>query len=260
MASHCTNTQAEQWAIYKAIKHVMENYHTYKGHIKFHTDSQTTLKILKNKKRYTGLSLDLISIANDLGKIRKTSFHWIPGHQGNPGNELADKLAKRASVLESEPTCTKLPNTWLKNKLSILNINQWQRDWDSADTGRMTHRFIPTIDLRYKTRHYTPDAETSQLLTGHSNFASYLCRFGKQDTNTCNCDNISEGDSTHLIYDCTNFDQERLPFIGTCLNNKLNWPPSQEDIYSNKQAWNSLKNFIHSTKVLSNNYQTVSDT
>ncbi|XP_023222982.1 uncharacterized protein LOC111624383 [Centruroides sculpturatus] len=260
MASHCTNIQAEQWALYRAIKYVTDNNHRYKGHTRFYTDSQTALKILINKRRYTGLSQELITAANNLGKTRKVIFNWVPGHQGNPGNELADKLAKRASTLDKEPTYKRLPNTWLKNQLHVIEINQWQRNWDSADTGRNTHDYIPSIHLRLKTKHYTPDAETSQILTGHGNFASYLCRFGKRETNTCNCDDFSEGNSNHLLFECPTYEQERLSFMGTCLKNGLNWPPRPKDIFNIKKVWNSLKNYIKNTKALCNNFRTTTAT
>ncbi|XP_067132600.1 uncharacterized protein [Centruroides vittatus] len=254
MAPHCTNVQAEQWAIVKAIKHIQDNIHMYKGSIEFYTDSQTSLNIHKNRKKHTGLSLDLIKTANELGRIRKIHFNWIPAHQGHSGNDLADKLAKKACQLNGEPTFTKIPRTWLKNQLTKLGNNMWQQEWDTVQTGRKTYAFIPSINSRLTTRHYTPDAETTQCLTGHGNFAAYLNRFGIQTTSTCDCDNTSEGDSDHLLYYCPKYENERLSFIRKCITNGVNWPPNPKDIFNNKEVWQGHKNFVHKTKALCNTY------
>ncbi|XP_023214293.1 uncharacterized protein LOC111617197, partial [Centruroides sculpturatus] len=167
--------------ILKAINHTTDNIHKYKGTIYLYTDSRTALSILTNGKRHIGLSANLISKANNLSKIRKLHFNWIPGHTGQAGNELADKLARKACILNREPSYKKLPHSWLKNQLTNLALNEWQHEWENADTGRKTYAFIPSITHRVKATHYTPNAETTQILTGHGNFHAYLHRFGKMD-------------------------------------------------------------------------------
>ncbi|XP_023223128.1 uncharacterized protein LOC111624505 [Centruroides sculpturatus] len=250
MAAHCTNVQAELWALLKAIHHIKDNYHKYKGNIRIHTDSRTALNILKHNRRYIGLSADLIAEANNLGKNRKLYFNWIQAHKGHAGNELADKLAKKACTLNKNPSYGKLPHTWVKKQLASIALTDWQNEWDHADTGRKTYTYIPSITQRFKANHYTPEAETTQILTGHGNFAAYLHRFGKTNNNICDCDNTSEATEEHFLYNCPKHDNERLQFMGKCLTEGQNWPPNPPDVFNNRKLWKSLTEFVHKTKTL----------
>ncbi|XP_023214215.1 uncharacterized protein LOC111617113 [Centruroides sculpturatus] len=250
MAAHCTNVQAELWALFKAITHINDNCHKYKGNICIHTDSRSALNILNNNKDYTGLSADLITEANNLGKNKKLYFKWVRAHQGHAGNEQADNLAKKACTLSENPSYEKLPHSWVKTQLANVALQDWQSEWDNDDTGRKTYAYIPSIAHRRKASHYTPNAETTQILTGHGNFAAYLFQFGKADNNTCDCDNVSESTVEHFLYDCAKYDDKRLHFMGKCLAEGQNWPPKPSEVFSNSKLWRSLSDYVHNTAAL----------
>ncbi|XP_067118877.1 ribonuclease H1-like [Centruroides vittatus] len=97
MAEYCTITQAETFAIYKAIEHISNNRSQYKGELSFYSDSQTALSILKTKNRKTKLTNELIENSENLQRKQNITYNWIPGHQGHEGNEKADQLAKMAA-------------------------------------------------------------------------------------------------------------------------------------------------------------------
>ncbi|XP_023232948.1 uncharacterized protein LOC111632684 [Centruroides sculpturatus] len=228
--------------------HIKENSHRYKSNICIQTDSRTALNILNNTKNYTGLSAD--TITEKLWKIKKLYFKWVKAHQGHAGNEQADKLAKKACTLSRNPSFERLPKSWVKTQLNNIALQDWQLEWDNDNTGRRTHAYIPTIARRKKASHYIPNAQTTQVLTGHGNFAAYLFRFGKTDTNTCECDNASEGTVEHFLYDCAKHENKRLPFMGKCLAEGQNWPPKTAEVFSNNKLWRGLSDYIHSTATL----------
>ena len=91
------------------------------------TDSLSSLQTLQNlnPKTLTKLLLDILETQDTLTKAGyHIKFIWIPSHVGLPGNEIADKLAKQATLLDSinlQPTYTlqeiykEIDNKYLEN-------------------------------------------------------------------------------------------------------------------------------------------------
>ncbi|KAH8357853.1 hypothetical protein KR084_002828, partial [Drosophila pseudotakahashii] len=65
-------------------------------------------------------------------------------------------------------------------------IEAWQRRWTNADTGRWTHRLIPSLIPWLQRRHGQVDYYLTQMISGHGCFKAYLHRF-KHETSPC-CD------------------------------------------------------------------------
>ena len=98
--SKCSNNQAEQLAIVKAMETTKELHITdnVPREITIHTDSKITLQSLKNPKNHRHLIDEIRKTAITLGKHNwHITFTWIRAHVGQYGNELADKLAKEAA-------------------------------------------------------------------------------------------------------------------------------------------------------------------
>ncbi|XP_023231565.1 uncharacterized protein LOC111631537 [Centruroides sculpturatus] len=145
LANECTITQAELWAIYKAISYIKQLTLKTPKKITIFTDSKVTLYILKTMKNSLALAADLIALARDLGQQFEILFQWIPSHSGYRGNELADRLAKKARM-NSNNTYNRFPvnyvHCYIRQEIRIL----WQREWDKSNTGRQYYKFIPSID------------------------------------------------------------------------------------------------------------------
>jgi len=98
--NRCSNNQAEQTAIFKAV-HKIEtlklNNYTPRT-VKIYTDSRITLSSLKNTKNRKHLIQEIrkktTALENENWRIE---FTWIKAHAGHRRNELADKLAKEAA-------------------------------------------------------------------------------------------------------------------------------------------------------------------
>ena len=98
--SNCSNNQAEQVAIVKAMVTIKELHiaDNVSREITIHTDSKITLQSLKNPKNHEHL---IDEIRKTAISVEKQNWHitltWIRAHIGHYGNELADKLAKEAA-------------------------------------------------------------------------------------------------------------------------------------------------------------------
>ncbi|XP_023243247.1 uncharacterized protein LOC111641343 [Centruroides sculpturatus] len=153
LADHCSIIQAELWSIFKALTYISQLSHiTYKKLLVF-TDSRAALHILRRENNKSALAKELINLATKLGKQLKISFDWIPGHVGHAGNELADKLAKKASIAHTKITYSRLPISSITKYINQQICALWQTEWEESPTGRLCFKFFPSIEDRQKKKH-----------------------------------------------------------------------------------------------------------
>jgi ribonuclease HI len=114
----CSNNQAEQMAIVKAlqaIETIKINNNTPRT-IKIHTDSRITLESFKNMKNRNHLIEEIRKKTIALEKENwNTEYTWIKAHAGHYGNELADKLAKEAAR-NSDICYNKIPKSEIEHQ------------------------------------------------------------------------------------------------------------------------------------------------
>ncbi|XP_023218907.1 uncharacterized protein LOC111621079 [Centruroides sculpturatus] len=254
IANHCTITQAELWAIYKALIHIRTNLETYKGSIKFYIDSRVALQTLRKEKNIPLLAVEIIREAHKIADNNNLFFSWIPAHQGIKGNEMADFLAKRAVTSDSKITYKRIPMKELKKQMRNWEVTTWQKEWENSTTGRHCFQFFPIIKDRLRNKHYKISHETTQILTNHGSFQAYLYRFKISRRKNCDCDEESEGDANHLLFDCKKYEQSRQQFFRQCMLHGIRWRTDQHRIINNKEVWESLEQFITKTGTLLPDY------
>jgi len=93
---HVTNNQAEFLALKHALTEI-KNRDLSEQSMKILTDSQLVVGIFsQNWKARANLEL-VIEIRCLVKEFPQLTFAYVRGHNGNPGNELADSLAQRAA-------------------------------------------------------------------------------------------------------------------------------------------------------------------
>jgi ribonuclease HI len=204
----CSNNQAEQLAILKALEYIQTLKEEEKTALLL-TDSRITLQLLQNQKRHTHLIDQIKKKVLDLERLHwKIEFSWIKAHVGHEGNETADRLAKEAARNKNIVECyNKIPKSSITRDLKEKYTKQWQTEWESTIKGSTTRSFFPKIEDRLRLR-ITPTPNFTTLVTGHGNLKNYLHKYKIIDNPQCNC-NKGEQTVEHIIYNCELQDQER---------------------------------------------------
>jgi len=97
--NRCSNNQAEQLAILKAL----ETIESLKSHINPRTatifkDSGVSLDSLHNPNNHAHLAEEIRKKVTSMGTTNwKIKFSWVKAHAGVYGNEMTDRLAKEAA-------------------------------------------------------------------------------------------------------------------------------------------------------------------
>jgi ribonuclease HI len=100
LENRCSNNQAEQLAIIKALEAIQKQQVNYNEHrtVVIHMDSNITLDSLRNAKNHNHLVEQIRKKTVNLNKQNwKIEFKWVKAHVGIYGNEIADRLAKEAT-------------------------------------------------------------------------------------------------------------------------------------------------------------------
>ena len=91
----------------------------------------------------------------------------------------------------------------------LETIVRWQERWNSAETGRWTHRLIPNIEGWLRRKHGEVDHYLTQFLSGHGCFLDYQKRFGITNNDLCpTCLSVVE-DAEHVFFECPRFRDDR---------------------------------------------------
>jgi len=142
LAEKCSNNQAEQRAIVKALTK-LRSMHTIEGSQRttaIHTDSRITLEAIVNPGNHQSL---VESIRKEIRTLEEDGwivhFTWVKAHDNNPGNELADQMAKEAACDNRlQTTYQKYPEGVVTSELKCLGLQKWQNEWDNTSKVALT--------------------------------------------------------------------------------------------------------------------------
>ncbi|XP_035216995.1 uncharacterized protein LOC118190407 [Stegodyphus dumicola] len=145
LCDNSTVFQAEVFAILKSLEWILGKY---SKDVDLFSDSQSALLAIISGKSFTKLVYDAHVLLIENWKKRNINLHWIKGHTGHEGNELADTCAKQATLKSLIdvylPTCIETLKNTLKNRI----IDVWQVFWDKDSKGRYTYRFFRTVNKK----------------------------------------------------------------------------------------------------------------
>ena len=149
---------------------------------------------------------------NALCDRNKVSLHWLPAHSGVAGNEMADKLAKRAAGLSSIHLRYRLSRSTLNNHIQNKLLESIQHKWALETQARQTKVFVSSVNRKLsKALLSNPKSVTSGIvraLTGHNCLKNHLATIKVREDPSCDYCGMDET-SEHVIRHCTRFTTER---------------------------------------------------
>ena len=155
------------------------------------TDSYSSISLLREKNIRDPIAKKIINLILELNVSKNVFLQWIPGHQGIPGNEAADRAAKRPTHLTilEENICMKDRLKELVGKFNMIWGIQWERQIEQYNKGRALRNIRTTVGNYPWAYHKIRAVETSltRLRLGHSCLKQHLFRFRLSPDPYCNC-------------------------------------------------------------------------
>lgn len=229
--NRCSNNQAEQIAILKALETIPEGTNgKEQGAVAIYTDSQITIDSLNNSSNHNQL---IESIRSKIRILKQNNWEialsWIKAHAGHRGNELADQLAKQAANDNQIPVCyNRIPKSQVLKELQETTLNKWERQWQTTTKATVTKSFFPSVKDRLQFKiSVTPNFTV--FVTGHGRLRSYYHRFKIMDNPQCPC-NAAMQTVDHIIYECIILAKERNSLKAKISIKGGKWPVSKSDM------------------------------
>ena len=97
----------------------------------------------------------------------------------------------------------------IKQAAVKMGLSQWQRQWESSETGRALFRYKPHVKDRSlidfpNTNSYR---NIAKLRLGYNQLKDYQLKLGISDSNLCECDKIETVE--HYLLHCEKYFNER---------------------------------------------------
>jgi hypothetical protein len=143
------------------------------------------------------------------------SFMWVPAHVGIAGNERADYEARQATLGNMVYNARTVAQDLLPVAKQRM-LDEWQKSWEVAETGRFSHSIFPRVSLRPWFEEWRAERKlittVSRIITGHCGVRAHLKRFSIVDGSMCVC---LEDHKTvdHIIWKCSRFSSQRACLI-----------------------------------------------
>ncbi len=139
----------------------------------------------------------------------QVKFMWVPAHVGITGNEMADRLAKRALTKENVEVQVNVSKAEVKCIIWGKINKTWQYRWDREEKGRHLYQIQRNVkEDRVGRGNRREEAVMTRLRLGHFSLNKTLKMIGKHQTGLC--EGCREEESVeHIIMTCKRYETQR---------------------------------------------------
>lgn len=126
-------------------------------------------------------------------------------------SDTSRRTYNKIKELREQGNWTKDGEERVKSAERDIMMGKWkvQMESEHSEGARTRNAILPNFELWMNRGHGSLDFHTTQILTGHGCFGSYLCKIGKVDS--ARCKQCREGEDTpeHTLAECTTWTEER---------------------------------------------------
>lgn len=220
----CSNFTAEAVAILKALQ-LMKN-RRIKNNIIIYTDALSVIQAVRNNKIGAYVNSYILEIRKKYFDLMKKEYRknkriiicWVPAHIGIKGNEIADELAKEATM-EEKTREIEVPMEDLKclykeemrtNTIKMIKTLGRVKGTEYFNSYYKEERSKPWfVELNEKRKFIT---WINRMRANHYNLNISLARVGYLTSARCSC-GYEEKDINHFVFTCRKYDNIRIETI-----------------------------------------------
>ena len=216
---HTTAFQAEMLAVMHGARTVATQK-VCKKHIRFLTDCRAVLLTLRGHKVNSRLVRECHLLLNRLAESNVVELCWVKGHEGNQGNEEADRLARMGSdhqMIGPEPALPLATTT----RSALIKDDTLQRHWNywvNYEGCRQGHLAVKVPSLKIAkicTQLSRPNLrKLVGIWTGHCKLNSHLHKMDLVKDPACRACYEEDETAEHVLCHCRTLAQIRGSILG----------------------------------------------
>ena len=156
---------------------------------------------------------DILTILDQFPNTNIT-VEWVPGHHNVQGNEIADRLAKSGSQLQT-PRPAWSSYAYIKAAWKRALVDMWRDRWTSSPRQHRSD-YTPADHIPPQlspTKHFMEHSRATfsrifQARTGHAHIRPYYRRFVPTEPIECPC-GAARQSRNHILLECERYDRFR---------------------------------------------------